>query len=312
MPRPVTSECQTLIGFLAAIADHLADDGVADPPPTAELIAAHVLGLPRERLDAEAGRPPTAEERARLLGLLDHVAAGEPAAYLIGSAPFLGREFEVTRDTLIPRRDTEELVKIVLEHVGAQPLPDRPRVLELGTGSGCVAITLARALLEAEVTATDISAAALTVAGRNARRHGVDDRVMFVRGDLFEPFARNAGERPFDLIVSNPPYIPTGKIDAMGRAVAAYEPHLALDGGDDGLGFHRRIVAEAPRYLAPGGRIYLEHEADQGPLARQIGAASDAFEDVRIIKDSGGRDRVLAARRRWAAFTPGEAVAPGL
>jgi release factor glutamine methyltransferase len=298
MLRPVASARQTLSEFLAAMAQRFADDGVADPPPTAELIAVHVLGLPRERLDAEAGRPPTAEEQARLHSLLDQVAAGEPAAYLIGYAPFLGREFEVTRDTLIPRRDTEELVKIVLEQDGAHPLPDRPRVLELGTGSGCVAITLALVLPEAEVTATDISAAALAVAGRNARRHGVDDRVTLVLGDLFKPIALHAAERPFDLIVSNPPYIPAGKIDAMGRAVAANEPHLALDGGDDGLGFHRRIIAEASRYLAPGGRIYLEHEADQGPLARRIGEASDAFEEVRIVKDSGGRDRVLAARRK--------------
>jgi release factor glutamine methyltransferase len=298
MSHPVVGACQTLGEFLAAMAQRLADDGVADPPPTAELIAARVLGLPRDRLDAEASRPPTAEEQARLHGLLDHVAAGEPAAYLIGYAPFLGREFEVTRDTLIPRRDTEELVKIVLEHVGAEPLPDRPRVLELGTGSGCVAITLALVLPEAEVTATDISAAALAVAGRNARRHGALDRVVLVQGNLFEPIALHVTARPFDLIVSNPPYIPAGKIDAMGRAVAANEPHLALDGGDDGLGFHRRIIAEAPLYLAPGGRIYLEHEVDQGPLARRIGEASDAFEEVRIIKDGGGRDRVLAARRR--------------
>ena len=289
---------QTLGAFLAAMAPRLADDGVADPPPSAELIAVHVLGLARARFDAEAGRPPSAAEQARLRDLLDQVAAGEPAAYLIGYAPFLGREFEVTRDTLIPRRDTEELVKIVLNEVGAQPLPERPRVLELGTGSGCVAITLALALPAATVVATDLSAAALAVAARNARRHGVDDRVVLVQGDLFEPVARRAAERPFDLIVSNPPYIPTRKIGAMGPAVAAHEPHLALDGGDDGLGFHRRIIAEAPRYLAPGGRIYLEHEADQGPLARQVGAASDAFEEVRICKDRRGRDRALAACRR--------------
>src|SRR5262245_43045338 len=129
MSHPVASAYQVLAEFLAATAERLADDGVADSPPTAELIAARVLGLQRERLDAEAGRPPTAEEQARLRSLLDQVAAGEPAAYLIGYAPFLGREFEVTRDTLIPRRDTEELVKTVLDWDGATPLPERPRVL---------------------------------------------------------------------------------------------------------------------------------------------------------------------------------------
>ena len=171
-------------------------------------------------------------------------------------------------------------------------------MLELGTGSGCVAITLALRLPEAEVVATDLSAAALAVAGRNARRHSVGERVRFLRGDLFEPVALDAGTRPFDLIVSNPPYIPAGKIPAMGRAAAENEPHSALNGGDDGLAFHRRIMVEAPRYLIPGGQIFLEHERDQGPQARRIGESSDAFEDVRTIKDSGGRDRVLAARRR--------------
>jgi release factor glutamine methyltransferase len=298
MSHPVASACQTLGEFLTAMADRLADDGVGDPPPTAELIAVHVLGLPRERLDTELGRPPTDEEQTRICGLLDHIADGSPAAYLIGYAPFLGREFEVTRDTLIPRRDTEELVKVVSDQAGAKMLPDHPRVLELGTGSGCVAVTLALMMPRAEVFATDISAAALAVARRNARRHGVDDRVRFMQGDLFEPVARYAAERPFDLVISNPPYIPTGKLNGMGQAAAENEPHLALDGGDDGLGFHHRIIAEAARYLAPGGEIYLEHEADQGPQARRIGVESDTFKDVRIIKDSGGRNRVLAARRR--------------
>lgn len=296
--HPVESASESLRAFLAAMAEHLADDGVADPPPSAELIAAHVLGLPRARLAAEADRPPTSEEQDRLRVLLDRVTAGEPLAYLLGCAPFLGREFEVTRDTLIPRRDTEELVKIVLDQVRAGPLPARPRLLELCTGGGCVAITLALELPQAELVATDLSPAALDVAWRNVRRHGVTGRVTLAQGDLFAPVARLAAGRPFDLIVSNPPYIPTGEIDAMGRAVAAHEPHLALDGGADGLDFHRRILAEAPRHLAPGGRVFLEHECDQGPAARRIAEALDAYGEVRIFKGSLGRDRVLVARRK--------------
>jgi release factor glutamine methyltransferase len=296
--HPIAGAPQTLGEALAAVAERLADDGVADPPPWPGLIAARALGISRDRLDAEADRLPTAEERVRLRELVDRVAAGEPAAYLLGAAPFLGREFEVTRETLIPRRDTEELVRIVLARLGEEPLPERPRVLELGTGSGCVAITLALHLPEAEVVATDISAGALAVAARNAHRHGVVHRMTLAEGDIFDPVARVAADRPFHLIVSNPPYIPTGRIGAMGRAVAANEPHLALDGGDDGLRFHRCILVEAPRYLAPGGRIFLEHEADQGAIARRIGEASQVFEDVRILCDGRGRDRVLAARRR--------------
>jgi release factor glutamine methyltransferase len=296
--EPAADGPRSLGRFLEVVAARLADDGVADPPPTAEVIAARLLGLTREQIATEADRPPTLEESDRLGRALDRVAAGEPAAYILGVATFLGREFEVTRDTLIPRRDTEELVRIVLREVGARPWPGRLRLLELGTGSGCVAISLALELPTAAVMATDISAACLGVAERNARWHSVAGRVTLVQGDLFEPVGRLAGGGPFDVIVSNPPYIPTGRIGAMGPAVARHEPHVALDGGADGLDFHRRILAEAPRYLAPGGLVFLEHESDEGTLARRVGEQARGFEAVRILEDSRGLDRVLTARRR--------------
>ena len=293
------ADCTRSLGdLLKVVAERLAADGVADPPPPVELIAARLLGLAREWLDSEVDRPPTPEESDRLRRALDRIAAGEPAAYILGAATFLGREFEVTREALIPRRDTEELVRIVLREVRSRPSPGPLRLLELGTGTGCVAITLALELPAAAVVATDLSDACLAVAGRNARRHGVAERMTLVQGDLFEPLGRLAGGGPFDAIVSNPPYIPTGRIDAMGRAVARHEPHLALDGGADGLDFHRRILAEAPRYLAPGGLVFLEHESDEGALARRIGERAVAFEDVRDLRDSRGLDRVLTARRR--------------
>jgi len=288
---------RSLRHFLELVAGRLADDGVADPPPPAGLIADRLLNLTREQLDAEADRPPTHEELDRLRRALDRVAAGEPAAYILGAATFLGREFEVTRDTLIPRRDTEELVRIVLREVRSRPSPGRPRLLELGTGSGCVTVTLALELPSAMVVATDLSAACLAVAGRNADRHGVAGRVTLLHGDLFEPVDRLAEGELFDLIVSNPPYIPTGRIGSKGPAVARHEPHLALDGGADGLDFHRRILAEAPRHLAPGGLVFLEHESDEGDLARQAGEQAGAFVEVRVLQDSRGLDRVLAARR---------------
>jgi release factor glutamine methyltransferase len=284
--------------FLEMMAERLAADGVADPPPPVELIAARLLGLTRERLDTESGRPPTPEELNLLRRALDRIAAGEPAAYILGAATFLGREFEVTRDTLIPRRDTEELVRIALREIRSRPLPERPGLLELGTGSGCVAITLALELPGAAVVATDISASSLAVARRNLVRHGVADRVTLAQGDLFEPVARLAADRPFDVIISNPPYIPSRRIGAMGRAVAGHEPHLALDGGADGLDFHRRILAEAAPFLAPGGRVFLEHECDEGEAARAVGQQSEAFEEVHILRDARGLDRVLAARKR--------------
>lgn len=285
----------TVGALLEAAVERLADDGVADVPPTVELLAERALGRSRGGLAAEARRPPTAGERGRIQRLVERVAAGEPLAYVLGWASFLGREFAVTRDTLIPRRDTEELVELVFDQLEQRTLLSRPRVLELGTGSGCVAITLALRWPTAEVVATDISAAALAVAERNIRRHDVADRVTLRQGDLFAPLVR-AAERPFDLIVSNPPYIPTGRIGAMGRAVAENEPHLALDGGGDGLDFHRRILAESPPYLAAGGRVFLEHEHDQGAAARQIAGTCRDFDQVQTLRDRNGRDRVLAVR----------------
>jgi len=297
----VKSTSRTLRASLTAMAEHLVEDGVADPHPSAELIAACVLGLSRDGLDAQADRLPTPEEQARLRDLVDRVAGGEPAAYALGGAMFLGRVFEVTRETLIPRRDTEELVRIALREIRSRPRPERLRLLELGTGSGCVAITLALELPGATVFATDISAASLAVARRNLDRHGVADLVLLAQGDLFEPVARLAADRPFDVIVSNPPYIPTGRIGALGRVVAEHEPHLALDGGADGLDFHRRILAEAPRFLATGGRVFLEHESDEGEPARRVGERAEGFEEVRILRDARGLDRVLTARRRATA-----------
>jgi len=296
--RPSADRTLSLGRFLEVTAERLAADGVVDPPPPVGLIAARLLGLTRDRLDTESGRPPTSEESDLLRRALDRIADGEPAAYILGAATFLGREFEVTRDTLIPRRDTEELVRIVLREVRSCPSPGPLRLLELGTGSGCVAITLALELLATTVVATDLGAACLAVAGRNAHRHGIADRMTLAQGDLFEPVARLA-DRPFDVIISNPPYIPTGRIGVLGRAVAEHEPHLALDGGDDGLDFHRRILAEAPRFLAPGGRIFLEHESDEGGIARRIGERAEGFDEVRILRDARGLDRVLTARR-WA------------
>jgi release factor glutamine methyltransferase len=289
----------TLQEMLANVVARLGAAETGHTRPTEEEVAAFVLGGDPLAIGPVPGRPPSAEERRRLDELVRRVEAGEPAAYVLGFGAFWGREFEVSRDTLVPRRDTEELLKIVLEDVRGRPLPDRPLVLELCCGSGCVAITLARELAGAEVVATDLSADALRVAARNVGRHGVEGRVTLAHGDLFEPAIRASGGRPFDLIVSNPPYIPTSGIAAMGRTVAENEPTMALDGGDDGLDFHRRILSEAHRHLAPGGRVFLEHEHDQGDGALAVGLRqADAYEDVRVVKDSAGKDRALAVRRR--------------
>jgi release factor glutamine methyltransferase len=217
---------------------------------------------------------------------------------VIGLAPFLDWDFEVSRDTLIPKVDTELFVGAFLDELAGRPLPPEPHVLELGTGSGCLAISLAKIFPDARVVATDISPGAIAVAKRNVARHGVGDRFALGLGDLFEPVAELAGGRRFDLIVSNPPYIPTENIPGMGRHVAEHEPLLALDGGADGLGPHGRILEAAADHLAPGGRIFLEHEWYHGASARDLaGRHPESYEDVRTLVDANGKDRAVHARR---------------
>lgn len=276
----------------------LRDKGVQDAGRWAETLMAVVLDTPHALLGSLASHALLPAQTKRLRQLLCQVTPDAPVAYLVNQAPFLDGDFEVTPDTLICKPDTELFVEIVLNELNQRPLPPNPHVLELCTGSGCVAITLARWLPGARVVATDLSPAALAVARRNIARHDLGSRMALGEGDLFAPVAALADSRPFDLIVSNPPYIPTEKINAMGRHVAEHEPHLALDGGEDGLDPHRRILAEASGYLAPGGHVFLEHEYYHGQAARALADGLSVYEDVRTIQDANQRDRALHARRK--------------
>lgn len=276
----------------------LRDQNVDDPQRWAQTLLASVLDTPHVTLHRLASRPLSPAQAARLHALLSQITPDAPVAYLVNQAPFLDGDFEVTRDTLICKRDTELFVQIILDELTGLPLPPNPHILELCTGSGCVAITLAELLPGARVVATDLSVAALTVARRNIARHALQDRMTVGEGDLFAPVAPLAEGRPFDLVVSNPPYIPTEKIGAMDRHVAEHEPRLALDGGQDGLDPHRRILAQAPGYLTPGGRLFLEHEHYHGSAARALAEGLPAYEDVRTFPDANKRDRALYARRK--------------
>jgi release factor glutamine methyltransferase len=267
----------------------------------AETLVSAVLDVPHAELDAHADRALDPEQWRRFAQVSRQASPDVPLAYVIGRAPFLDWDFEVSRDTLIPKVDTELFVGTVLDELSWRPLPPEAHVLELGTGSACLAISLAKLLPGSRVVATDISPGALAVAGRNVARHGVGERVALGEGDLFEPVEGLAAGRPFDLIVSNPPYIPTQEIAGMGRHVAEHEPYLALDGGADGLDPHKRILEEAADFLAPGGRIFLEHEWYHGGPARALAERyPDRYEDVRTLVDANGKDRTLHLRRKTA------------
>lgn len=265
---------------------------------SAELLLSHVLEVPRIKLYTDYERSLCEKDLASFRDLVRRASEQEPIAYLTGTAHFFNLEFEVTRDVLIPRPDTESVVENVLQLARNQAGFESPRVLDLCTGSGCIAAAIAYHLKSAVVTATEISPSAAAVARRNIERLGLTGRVLVEEGDLFEPLSRLVDAQPFNLIVSNPPYIPTGQIEMLDRSVRCYEPIKALDGGLDGLDFHRRILVEAPARLLAGGRVYLEIAFDQGPQAGELGKTFGAFEDVKILKDFAGRDRVLTAKRR--------------
>jgi release factor glutamine methyltransferase len=268
------------------------------PRLSAELLLSHVLAVPRLKLFMDYDRPLDEGELSTYRGLVKRAAEHEPIAYLTGRAWFFSLEFEVTRDVLIPRPETETLVENVLQTARIQAGLEAPRVLDLCTGSGCIACAVAHNLKNATVVATDISPAAVEVARRNVERLKLADRVTVEQGDLFQPVSRLVDVRPFDLIVANPPYIPTAQVPKLDRNVREYEPLTALDGGPDGFTLFRRILDGAGDRLVPGGRVYLEIAFDQGELAREVAGRNGEFEDVRILKDEGGRDRVLTARRK--------------
>lgn len=270
---------------------------VDSPRLAAELLLGHVLALPRIKLYTDYERSLTDRELTAFRALVQRAAEHEPIAYLTGIAHFFNLEIEVNRDVLIPRPDTETLVENVLQLVRHQAGLESPRILDLCTGSGCIAAALAHHLKTSTVLATDISPAAVTVARRNIERLGLSSRVVVEQGDLFAALAQAVDAQPFNLIVANPPYIPTAQIPSLDRNVREYEPLSALDGGLDGLTIHRRILAEAPDRLLPGGQLFLEIAFDQAAEARTIASAIDRLDDVRILKDYGGRDRVLAAKK---------------
>ena len=271
--------------------------GVDAPRLAAEQLLAHVLRLPRIQLYVNHDRELSAAELATFRDLVRRAGEHEPVQYLTGVAHFYNLELAVTPAVLIPRPDTETLVETAVRHLKLATdtgTEQTLRVADLCTGSGAVAVAMARQLPNARVIAVDVSAEAAAVARRNVGALGLSGQVDVRVGDLFAPLA---GERPFDVITANPPYIPTADLAKLDRNVRDYEPRLALDGGPDGLVFHRRLLAEAPAHLMPGGRLFIEMQFDQGPPLRELAEAAGGWADVQVLRDFAGHERVLLARR---------------
>lgn len=257
-------------------------------PLDARVLLQHVLGVGHAELIAHAERMLTAAEADRYLQLAARRRGGEPIAYLVGWREFYGRRFNVDPSVLIPRPETELLVDLALERIADQ---SRAAVLDLGTGSGNIAITIACERRGIDLVATDTSPAALAFARTNARLLGAE-RIEFLHGDGFAPVAG----RRFDLIASNPPYVAANDAH-LDAGDLRFEPRSALAGGPDGLTCIRTIVGEAHRFLTPGGWLLFEHGYDQGPACTALlGAAG--FTDILLEKDLAGQPRVSAGRKR--------------
>lgn len=252
-----------------------------------ELLLARVLGFDRIALIVQSERPLSPAELGAFRELFKRRRAGEPVAYLLGEREFFGISLRVDRRVLIPRPDSERLVEVALERTQARSMLGS--ALDLCTGSGCIAIAFARRRPTWSVTACDVSSDALSVASHNAHRTGAIRNLRLLEGSLFEPVE---SER-FDLITANPPYISSGELPELPLDVRAFEPHLALDGGPDGLDLVRRIVSQATAHLKPGGLLALEIGASQGPATLELFRES-GLEDVQLARDLGGRDRVVS------------------
>ena len=285
---------QTLQQSLAAIRTVLCDGSVVEWQIEAEVLLRHVLGLDRSEFLAEVyvgSGGLNVDQSVAMRSLVDRRLSGEPLAYIVGQREFYGLTLEVDSRVLIPRQETELLVDIVLEHLASSRLRD-PIVVDVGTGSGSVALAVAKHAPSARVLATDVSDGALEVAGRNAEILGLSDRVEFVHGDMLQPI-----DRPVDVIVSNPPYIPSGDILELAVEVQR-EPRIALDGGDDGMDPLRRLLNQSAAKLAPGGMVVIELMPEQMTEARALAAETlGCTVDVDTRKDLMGNERALVVKR---------------
>lgn len=265
--------------------------------PDLQVLLAHVAGKNRAWVLAHPEAVLTPEQEQTFLALKARYEASEPLPYLLGHWEFYGLDFNVTPDVLIPRPETELLIDSALAWVRMRSTTGAGlRLIDIGTGSGCIPITLATLLPDAEISATDISPAALAVARLNAEKHTVAQRITFYEADLFPSSAEpSTVQRPpsaFDLILSNPPYIPTPTL--RGLDVYKHEPTLALDGGPDGMATIRRLLGASKRRLAAGGTLLLEIEYRQGAQVAALARENFPDADIQIHKDLAGLDRLLA------------------
>jgi len=293
MKMEATEPSASVRSLIRAAAQMLEARGVKSAMLDAEILMAEAAGVSRARVLAETRSDSAALSPRVVARFGEYVArraAREPLAYIVGRKEFFSLDFEVTRSVLIPRPETEILVAAALEFISGQP---EARVLDIGTGSGAIAIAIAANAPGVRIVATDISKESLEVAYRNAERLGVASRIEFRHGDCWAALDGGAPMR-FDLMVSNPPYVEDARLDALAPEIREHEPRLALTGGPDGLDFYRRILGSAAKFIRPGGELMVEVGAGQAAsvidMCREAGCTGAV-----AIRDLAGIERVVRA-----------------
>ena len=272
----------TIGALLQWTQQYFAGKGIDSPRLDAEILLAHVLHKERIYLYAHYDEPMNGEELAAYRAMVKQRADRLPVAHILGTKAFMGLDFKVSEDVLIPRPETEMLVETVV----AAAEGTAPAIIDIGTGSGAIILSLLHYLPQATGTGVDISPKALAIAAENGRTLGLDGRVTWIESDLFTKVPQGA----CDWLVSNPPYIPSQVVDGLEPHVRDHEPRVALDGGPDGLAVYRALLLDAVMVLKPGGGLFLEIGDEQGPALREM-LEEYGFKDVAIVRDHAGRDR---------------------
>src|SRR5215831_15487759 len=288
------STCGTVASLIRNIRGRLAAAGIESNEQEAVWLIEFVLGFSAVTQIIDLDRPLSSSEVARVQTFVARRTAREPLQYILGTQEFCGIEFAVTPAVLIPRPETELLVEEVLRRIS---LAQHATLVDVGTGSGCLAVAIARLRSHIQVIATDISHASLEIAQENARRHAVDDRITWLEGDLLKPLAEKKLDGRVDIIVANPPYIAEADWMGLQPEVREFEPRRALVAGPRGTECHERLVKDARRYLSARGALVMEIGVGQGQAVCQLAETIDGYGPVRLIRDAAGIERVVVVER---------------
>jgi len=286
----------TIQKLLNWITEHFTEKGIDSPRLSAELVLSHVVGLKRIELYTQFDKVVSKHQLDRLHDLVKRASQNEPIAHIVGKTEFYSLELDVTPDCMIPRPETELLVERAVEFLRTRS--GKQLICDLCTGSGCVAVAIARNYADCQIIATDISDAALSVAAKNIEKHQLKDRIKLLCGDLFDPIMPQLDVGKFDLIVCNPPYVSAPEFESLDKNVKDYEPKSALLAGADGLDIYRRIIEKVDQFLKSNAALILEIGYNQGQAVRELLEQAGCFTEIKIEKDLYDNDRIATAKKQ--------------